>query len=102
MGVLKSIESTLLGARPGQLPSLLLRSGVVAMCAVVAVVVPFFGDMLALIGATTQTALCFLLPCTFYLRLLPAGPGQRLHRAAVCGIGLWGLFVAVCGTYAAV
>ena len=46
-----------------------LRGGLLAATYLVSVIVPFFGDIVSLIGGTSITASSFLLPIWFYLKI---------------------------------
>ena len=55
------------------MPELMLRLTVrctlVAICTLIAVIIPFFGDLMAFIGATTIAGSSFVLPTLFYFLL---------------------------------
>jgi len=51
------------------IPRILLRTLVLAIQTVIACLLPFFGDIMAFIGASTVSATIFFLPCFFYLKL---------------------------------
>jgi len=51
------------------LPRFLLRTFVLAIQTAIACSLPFFGDIMAFIGASTVSATIFFLPCFFYLKL---------------------------------
>ena len=63
----------------------LLTSGVMLLAWAVASGVPFFPDLVSLIGALTGAPLAFLAPPLFYLRALHCtGRAPRLAERAVC------------------
>eukprot|EP00121_Abeoforma_whisleri_P001689 Awhi_evm1s1508 len=47
----------------------LIRTILIAICYFVAIIIPCFGDWMALIGATTITLSSFVLPCMFYISI---------------------------------
>ena len=76
---------TLMKRRHKRLYWTLLTSSVTVAAWIVANAVPFFADLVGLIGALTQAPLSLLLPIIFYLRAVPRhGPVHRL----CCAVGI--------------
>jgi len=70
---------------------MLLRMSLLAFETIIACVVPFFFDVMAIIGATTVSATVFFLPCLMYLSL----KWTQVSRVEVFGIGCVMLFATV-------
>ncbi|XP_057949353.1 amino acid transporter AVT1I-like [Malania oleifera] len=82
--------------------SLLIRTGLVVSTVIVALTVPFFGYVMAFIGAFLGVTVAMLLPCLCYLRIKKASQSFGLELAAIVGILVVGSVVAVIGTYTSV
>ncbi|SAL95692.1 hypothetical protein [Absidia glauca] len=84
------------------LARVLLRSLEIATCALIAMLVPYFSDVMNLIGTVAAESLTFVLPCIFFIKLTwqnhSVGAKQRralsvLLECAVCAsIALFGIF----------
>eukprot|EP01135_Chromosphaera_perkinsii_P008796 Nk52_evm1s1475 gene=Nk52_evmTU1s1475 len=92
---------------------IVLRSILVGIAFFIAILLPFFGDIMTLIGGTTVTGSSFVLPVWFYLRLFtrrtciePLDAAERRRgwaNAALCiFILLVSVFTGVVGTYTAI
>lgn len=66
---------------------------------VVASTVPFFGFLMSFIGSFLSVMATVLFPCLCYLKIYKAEGIRRAEIAAIAGILLLGVFVAVTGTY---
>eukprot|EP01135_Chromosphaera_perkinsii_P012155 Nk52_evm19s2596 gene=Nk52_evmTU19s2596 len=88
----------------------IIRSINVAICCFVAIALPFFGDIMGLVGGTAVCGSSFLLPLWFYVSLFyrrkciePVCPKERRNgylEMAACGvIFIVSLFAGVVGTY---
>eukprot|EP00762_Andalucia_godoyi_P003996 ANDGO_05664.mRNA.1 Amino acid transporter ANTL1 len=102
--VLNPVLLTIEGKRPWAnrfLWRTAFRSAVFATCVVLAVVVPFFGDLLALIGALFNSFLTFVFPALFFVKIEFATLGflKRFYYIAVTVIGV---VLAILGTIAAI
>ncbi|CAO3564472.1 unnamed protein product [Mortierella alpina] len=78
------------------------RTTIMALVGLVSSVVPFFGDVMDLLGAMTTCLLVFVMPVMCYYRLgglTNAGWGVRLWAIFILGVGLVAM---VFGTYDAV
>ncbi|KAK2636212.1 hypothetical protein Ddye_031004 [Dipteronia dyeriana] len=79
--------------------SILTRSVIVISTVIVALTVPFFGYIMAFIGAFLSVTVSILLPCLCYLRIYKAALGFRLELMIIVGILVVGSIVGVVGTY---
>ncbi|KAE8023257.1 hypothetical protein FH972_008977 [Carpinus fangiana] len=79
--------------------SVLIRTGLVISTASVACTVPFFGYVMAFIGAFTGVALSMLLPCLCYLKMNKTARSFGLELIIIVGILVTGAFIGVLGTY---
>ncbi|KAG0039299.1 hypothetical protein BGZ82_008903 [Podila clonocystis] len=80
----------------------LLRTGIVLLVGLVATVVPFFGDVMDLLGALTACLLVFIMPVMFYYRLGGLEKKGWATRAWAVVILLVGAVALVLGTLDAV
>ncbi|KAI5014842.1 hypothetical protein ZWY2020_056232 [Hordeum vulgare] len=83
-----------------------VRTLLVLSTVVVAVALPFFGYLMALVGSFLSVGVSMLLPCVCYLRIFGA-PSMNCCRTAmeagaIFGILALGALVAVTGTYSSV
>ncbi|KAL6639910.1 hypothetical protein ACP70R_022220 [Stipagrostis hirtigluma subsp. patula] len=77
--------------------SVTLRTVLVLSTVAVALSVPYFGYLMALVGSLLSVGLCMLLPCVCYVRLF--WPPRRAEVAVAVVIVAIGSLVAVTGTY---
>lgn len=79
---------------------LLINVGLLISTVIVALVVPFFGDLMSLVGAFLSMTASIILPCLCYLKI--SGIYQRIgfEMIVIVGIALLGAAVVVLGTYA--
>ncbi|PIN17068.1 Amino acid transporter [Handroanthus impetiginosus] len=81
--------------------SLLIRTSLVVSTLIVALTVPYFGSIMALIGSFLVMLVSIVLPCACYMKI----DKKRLSKLQVgtCSvIMVVGVFCAIIGTYAAV
>jgi vesicular inhibitory amino acid transporter len=81
--------------------SLMLRTLLVMSTVVVALLIPFFGLLMAAIGSLLSIAVSVFLPCLCYLKIY----GWRVSRSELCAIVLIllvGVVVSIVGTYCSV
>ncbi|KAL6845755.1 hypothetical protein ACP4OV_024330 [Aristida adscensionis] len=78
--------------------SVAVRTLLVASTVAVALAVPFFGYLMALVGSLLSVGACMLLPCACYVRVVGA-PRRAAEAAAVVAIVAMGSLVVVTGTY---
>lgn len=79
--------------------SLLIRTILVFSTVVIASVIPFFGDLMALSGSLLGMSVCVLLPCICYIKIFQASRCGRVELVPLIGILLTGSFIAIVGTY---
>ncbi|XP_059447675.1 amino acid transporter AVT1I-like [Corylus avellana] len=79
--------------------SVLIRTALVISTAFVACTVPFFGYVMAFIGAFTGVTLSILLPCLCYLKMNKTVRSFGLELIIIVGILVTGSFIGVLGTY---
>jgi vesicular inhibitory amino acid transporter len=103
------------GGQGGRLPRAAISTAVLASTVVAACTVPFFGYLMSFIGSSLNVTVAVLFPCLSYLRIygprgcLPClsylriygsrGGIRRAEVAAIVGILVIGVCVAVVGTY---
>jgi vesicular inhibitory amino acid transporter len=80
----------------------LVRTLLVVSTVVVALVVPFFGHLMALVGSLLSVMAAMLLPCIFYLKIFGVARCSRAEVALIANIIVLGSVVAAAGTYASV
>lgn len=79
--------------------SILIRTLIVFSTVIVALIVPFFGYVMAFIGAFLSVTVSMLLPCLFYLKINKAARSFGFELTMIMGIVVTGSFVGVIGTY---
>ncbi|CAL5068194.1 unnamed protein product [Urochloa decumbens] len=86
---------------PPQAVSVAVRTVLVVSTVAVALAVPFFAYLMALVGSLLSVGACMLLPCACYVRVF--GPPRRaVEAAAIVAILAMGSLVVVTGTYSSV
>ncbi|KAG2598871.1 amino acid transporter AVT1I-like [Panicum virgatum] len=75
---------------------------VVVSTAVVASTVPFFGYLMSFIGSFLSVMATVIFPSLCFLKIYKAKGIRRIEIAAITGILIIGVFVAVTGTYTSV
>ncbi|KAG9459266.1 hypothetical protein H6P81_003774 [Aristolochia fimbriata] len=81
--------------------AVLIRTLLVISTVLVALTVPFFGDVMTLTGSFLSSSATMLLPCICYLKLCPASRRCRLELMIIGGILAMGSSFAVLGTVSA-
>ncbi|KAF0908730.1 hypothetical protein E2562_028166 [Oryza meyeriana var. granulata] len=95
-----AIEERICGAvGAGAAVSVAVRTLLVLSTVAVALAVPFFADLMALVGSLLNVGMCMLLPCACYVRIFGAPSMSRGEAAAMGMILALGSLVAVTGTY---
>ena len=79
--------------------SLFIRTVIVCSTVLVALTIPFFGFVMALIGAFTGTSVSMLFPSIFYLKINKAARKFGVELVIIILIVMMGASVAVVGTY---
>ncbi|KAJ3679670.1 hypothetical protein LUZ60_017681 [Juncus effusus] len=82
--------------------SLLIRTLVVLSTVIIALLVPFFGYLMALVGSLLSVIVSFLLPCICYLKIFGIERCRKAELVLICGILVLGLLVATMGTYSSI
>ncbi|GJN02692.1 hypothetical protein PR202_ga20070 [Eleusine coracana subsp. coracana] len=80
--------------------NILVRTLLVISTVVVALTVPFFGHLMALVGSLLSVMASMLLPCIFYLKIFGAARCGRAEVVLIAAIIVLGSLVAATGTYA--
>ena len=94
-----AIEETYPFRNANRLISILIRTLIVFTTVIVALLVPFFGYVMAFIGAFLGVSVSMLLPCLFYLKINKAARSFGFELTMIMGIVVMGAFVGVVGTY---
>lgn len=79
--------------------SILIRTVIVISTVCVALLVPFFGYVMAFVGAFLSVTVSILLPCLFYLKINNVARRLGFELMTIVGIMVVGSFVGVVGTY---
>lgn len=66
---------------------------------IIALTVPFFGHLMALVGSLLGVILSMLLPCICYLKIFGTTRSSRAEVGLIVMIIILGLLVATSGTY---
>ncbi|XP_031274395.1 amino acid transporter AVT1I-like isoform X3 [Pistacia vera] len=82
--------------------SILIRTVLVISTVIVALTVPFFGYVMAFIGAFLSVTVSILLPCLCYLRINKGAQRFGMQLIVIVGILVIGSVVGVVGTYTSV
>ena len=82
--------------------SLLIRTGLVISTVVVALLIPFFGYVMAFIGSFLSVSVSLLFPCLCYLKIYKAYLRFGSELMLIVAILVMGILVAVTGTYTSV
>lgn len=76
-----------------------LRIAEISVCALIAMVTPYFADFMSLIGTIAGEFLTFVLPCIFWIKLSWRAKGHHPWEIVLCAlIAIAGTFCAVFGT----
>ncbi|XP_011017124.1 PREDICTED: vacuolar amino acid transporter 1-like [Populus euphratica] len=96
-----AIEETFV-FRDSRYLSILVRTVIVISTVVVALTIPFFGYVMAFIGAFLSVTVSMLLPCLCYLRIDKSARSFGLELVFIVGILIIGSFVGIIGTYTSI
>ncbi|KAG2566677.1 amino acid transporter AVT1I-like [Panicum virgatum] len=96
-----AVEERLLtaGTKSKRSFSVAIRTLLVGSTVAVALAVPFFGHLMALVGSLLSVMASMLLPCVFYLRIFGVARCGRAEVALIAAILVLGSLVAATGTY---
>ncbi|VVB14560.1 unnamed protein product [Arabis nemorensis] len=81
---------------------LLLSTMLVTSNVIVALLIPFFGDLMSLVGAFLSATASVILPCLCYLKISGKYRSLGFETLVLIGIILTGIVVVITGTYQAV
>lgn len=95
--VVNSTESWFPNYHKNRYFKILLRTGLVATQVIVALVVPFFGYLMSLVGAFLSITASITLPCLCYLKI--SGNYVRGEGILVVGTVALSILIAIFGTY---
>ncbi|KAM3703561.1 hypothetical protein ACB098_04G104700 [Castanea mollissima] len=79
--------------------SILIRTLLLISTVIVALVIPFFGLLMALIGSILSITVSILLPCLCYLKIFESYKRLGLKLVIILGVVVLALSVGVMGTY---
>ena len=82
----------------GAAGSVAVRTLLVLSTVAVALALPFFGYLMALVGSLLSVGACVLLPCVCYVRVF-GRPARAAEAAAIAAILVLGSLLVVTGTY---
>ncbi|KAL9247723.1 hypothetical protein vseg_021125 [Gypsophila vaccaria] len=74
-----------------------IRTALVSTQVIVAIVVPFFGSLMSLVGAFLSVTASITLPCLCYLKI--SGANLRFEKVLVIGTIVISILIAIFGTY---
>ncbi|KAJ0753659.1 putative amino acid transporter, transmembrane domain-containing protein [Helianthus annuus] len=99
--IVDSIKERLLYSFNTKKYSLLIKTSLVITTVVVAIALPFFGDLMSLVGALLIVAASSILPSLCYLKISGTYKIFGLELVLIGFIVLIGILVAIMGTYTA-
>ncbi|MFS7969752.1 putative amino acid transporter, transmembrane domain-containing protein [Helianthus anomalus] len=99
--IVDSIKERLLYSFNTKKYSLLIKTSLVITTVVVAIALPFFGDLMSLVGALLIVAASSILPSLCYLKISGTYKIFGLELVLIGLIVLIGILVAIMGTYTA-
>jgi solute carrier family 32 (vesicular inhibitory amino acid transporter) len=79
--------------------SIIIRTILVVSTTVVALIVPFFAEVVALTGSLLSSTATMVLPCLCYLQITKTYKKLGLHSIACVVILITGILIATFGTY---
>ncbi|EPS62472.1 hypothetical protein M569_12318, partial [Genlisea aurea] len=94
-----ALESRLM-SDPKRLLSIVIRSSLVVSTVVVAISIPFFGDLMSLVGALLGASVSIIIPCSCFLKI--SGSRFDFQSTSIWGMLAMGFVILVVGTYTAV
>lgn len=97
--IVESIEERFLSIYNTRKFNLLIRTALVISTVIVAIALPFFGDLMSLVGAFLSVTASIILPCLCYLKISGIYRRIGLEFVVIGFIVLIGILVAVVGTY---
>lgn len=85
-----------------RLTNISISTALVISTVIVAITVPFFGDLMSLVGAILSVTASILLPCLCYLKISGAYKKFCVETVVIVGIILTGVVIGIFGTYTSV
>lgn len=82
--------------------SLLIRTILLISTVIVAIAIPFFGELMSLVGAFLSMSASVIIPCLCYLKISGAYRRFGLELGVISFIVLIGVVIVIVGTYTAV
>ncbi|XP_015956921.1 amino acid transporter AVT1I-like [Arachis duranensis] len=99
--IANAVEETLFLYK-GRPIAILIRTTIVLSTLLVALFVPFFGYVMAFIGAFLSVTCSWILPCLCYLKMNKAAQKFGIELVIIIGILFTGSIIALLGTYISV
>ncbi|CAI9109709.1 OLC1v1009582C1 [Oldenlandia corymbosa var. corymbosa] len=100
--IVNAIENRLLSNCHKRSFSLCIRSSLVVSTVIVALVVPFFGYLMSLVGAFLSVSASIVLPCVCFLKISGIYRRFGFEQLIIAGIVLAGTIIMIIGTYTSV
>ncbi|OWM65280.1 hypothetical protein CDL15_Pgr008870 [Punica granatum] len=97
--IAEAIEGSLPSPYNNRPTCILLRTLLLISTVIVALLFPFFGPLMALVGAALNVTVSILFPCACYLKISKAYQRWRLETVVIFGIIVFGFSIGVLGTY---
>ncbi|KAJ0987280.1 hypothetical protein J5N97_005636 [Dioscorea zingiberensis] len=88
-----------LGCNARRSTCVFIRTLLLISTVVIALTIPFFGYLMAFIGSFLSVTVSVVMPCLCYMKIFQACGGDRLQMGVIIGIMLFGILVALVGTY---
>ena len=82
--------------------NLLVRTTLVFSTIIIAMIIPFFGSLMSLVGAFLSVTASILLPCFCYLKISGIYREFGVELVIIIGIVLMGISAGVMGTYTSI
>uniref|UniRef100_A0ACD5V256 Uncharacterized protein n=1 Tax=Avena sativa TaxID=4498 RepID=A0ACD5V256_AVESA len=79
--------------------NILIRTFIVISTVIIALIVPFFGPLMALVGSLLCVMASILLPCICYLKIFGTARCTRAEVVLIIMIIIFGFLLAASGTY---
>ncbi|KAK6155077.1 hypothetical protein DH2020_009325 [Rehmannia glutinosa] len=96
--IISALETRFL-SQPNEGLSILIRTSLVLSTLIVAMALPFFENLISLVGALSGVTASIILPCLCFSKISGIYKRVELKSISIWGIVLMGVFVLVLGTY---
>ncbi|KAL4197742.1 hypothetical protein AMTRI_Chr04g189820 [Amborella trichopoda] len=97
--ILVAIEETQPLIKSNVLLNILVRILLLASAVTLALMLPFFVYLMALIGSSMSCIVSLILPCVCYLKIIGTSRTSKVEMAVIYGIIVMSSLVAISGTY---